>query len=282
MFKTAYPLGAPYNLGSNDLVCEFVTMEDLLNDRAGAEDWTDRKSYTKVSKRSVGNYGLNNRLKYQYTEEVTPFLDYNHISMNLNQSENNDLNQSEFEVSLVANSFLGVETLNPVMFEFIEVLRYEGTEGAQYLAGRQAYNKALEVANKNAKVKLYNKTFTIIDGYNSTPVQVIGLVSYLTNDMVEMKFYFGRYFNAFSRIIDTPIKDTMAIYLTPLDIERLDFFKLKYFAQDGRYYYLNKVTKFKEGMNTLCELVAVYGDTVTDYTCIDYAYNNFATTIYTP
>jgi len=282
MFKTAYPLGAPYNLAPNDLVYEFVTMEDLLNDRASAEDWTDRKSYTKVSKLSVGNYGLNNRLEYNYEEDVTPFLDYNHISTNLNQSENNDLNTSVFEVSLVANSFLGVETLNPVMFEFVEVLEYEGTEGAQYLARRYAYNKALEVANKTAKVKLHSKTFTIVDGYNATPVQVSGLVSYLTNDRVEMDFYFERYFEAFSRIIDTPIKDTMAIYLTPLDIERLDFFKLKYFAQDGRYYYLNKVTKFKEGMNTLCELVAVYGTSAIDYACIDYAYNNFATTIYTP
>jgi hypothetical protein len=257
-------------------------MEDLLNDRASAEDWSSKKSYTKVSKRSVGSYGLNNRLRYNYSEEVTPFLDYNHISTNLNQSDNNDLNQSEFEVSLVANSFLGVETLNPVMFEFVEVLEYEGTEGAQYLARRYAYNKALEVANKNAKVKLHNKTFTITDGNSDPPVDVSGLVSYLTNDRVEMDFYFERYFEAFSRIIDTPIKDTMAIYLTPLDIERLDFFKLKYFAQDGRYYYLNKVTKFKEGINTLCELVAVSGTDVTDYSCTDYQYNNFATTIYTP
>ena len=282
MFKIVSPLGLPYNLGSNDLVYEFVTMEDLLNDRASAEDWSSKKSYTKVSKRSIGSYGLNNRLKYNYSEDVTPFLDYNHISTNLNQSENNDLNQSEFEVSLVANSFLGVETLNPVMFEFVEVLEYEGTEGAQYLARRYAYNKALEVANKNAKVKLHNKTFTITDGNSDPPVEVSGLVSYLTNDRVEMDFYFERYFEAFSRIIDTPIKDTMAIYLTPLDIERLDFFKLKYFAQDGRYYYLNKVTKFKEGINTLCELVAVSGTDVTDYSCTDYQYNNFAITIYTP
>ena len=282
MFKTAYPLGAPHNLAPNDLVYEFVTMEDLLNDRSSAEDWTDRKSYTKVSKPSVGNYGLNNKLEYNYEEDVTPFLDYNHISTNLNQSENNDLNTSVFEVSRIDGSFLGVETLNPVMFEFVEVLEYEGTEGAQYLAGRSAYNKALEVANKTAKVKLHSKTFTIIDGNNATPVQVSGLVPYLTNDAVEMRFYFKRYFKAFARIIDTPIKDTMAIYLTPLDIERLDFFKLKYFAQDGRYYYLNKVTKFKEGMNTLCELVAVSGTDATDYSCTDYKYNNFATTIYTP
>jgi hypothetical protein len=280
MFKTVPSYGTTGD--SSGLVYEFVTMEDLLNDRASAEDWSSKKSYTKVSKRSVGSYGLNNRLRYNYSEEVTPFLDYNHISTNLNQSDNNDLNQSEFEVSLVANSFLGVETLNPVMFEFVEVLEYEGTEGSQYLARRYAYNKALEVANKNAKVKLHNKTFTITDGNSDPPVDVSGLVSYLTNDRVEMDFYFERYFEAFSRIIDTPIKDTMAIYLTPLDIERLDFFKLKYFAQDGRYYYLNKVTKFKEGINTLCELVAVSGTDVTDYSCTDYQYNNFATTIYTP
>jgi hypothetical protein len=161
------------------------------------------------------------------------------------------------------------------MFEFIEVI--QDPSETQY-----SYYKALEVVNRNAKVKLYSKTFTINDGYNSTPVEVSGLVSYLTNDRVEMDFYFERYFEAFSRIIDTPIKDTMAIYLTPLDVERLDFFKLKYSDQDGRYYYLNKVTKFKEGINTLCELVTVVSTEVVDYTCTDYQYNNFATTIYTP
>ena len=281
MFKTV----PSYNTtgDSSGLVYEFVTMEDLLNDRASAEDWSSKKSYTKISKRSVGNYGLNNRLKYNYAEEVTPFLDYNHISTNLNQSDNNDLNQSEFEVSRVEGSFLGVETLNPKMSEVVRVEEFEGVEGSQYLARYYSYNKALEVANKTAKVKLHSKTFTIIDGYNATPVQVSGLVSYLTNDRVEMDFYFERYFEAFSRIIDTPIKDTMAIYLTPLDVERLDFFKLKYFAQDGRYYYLNKVTKFKEGINTLCELVAVSSSrNIKNYSCTDYKYNNFATTIYTP
>ena len=273
MFKTV----PSYNTtgDSSGLVYEFVTMEDLLNDRAGAEDWSSKKSYTKVSKRSVGNYGLNNRLKYNYAEEVTPFLDYNHISTNLNQSVNHDLNKSAFEVSVAGNSFLGLETLNPVMFELVEVI--DEAAFTYY-----AYYKALEVANKNAKVKLHNKTFTITDGNSDPPVDVSGLVSYLTNERVEMDFYFERYFEAFSRIIDTPIKDTMAIYLTPLDIERLDFFKLKYSAQDGRYYYLNKVTKFKEGINTLCELVTVVTTEVVDYTCTDYQYNNFATTIYTP
>ena len=273
MFKTVPSYATTGD--SSGLVYEFVTMEDLLNDRAGAEDWSSKKSYTKVSKRSVGSYGLNNRLEYKYAEDVVPFLDYNHISTNLNQSVNNDLNQSAFEVSVSGNSFLGVETLNPVMFEFIEVIQDPSET-------KYSYYKALEVVNRNAKVKLYSKTFTINDGYNGAPVEVSGFVSYLTNDRVEMDFYFERYFEAFSRIIDTPIKDTMAIYLTPLDVERLDFFKLKYSAQDGRYYYLNKVTKFKEGINTLCELVTVVTTEVVDYTCSDYQYNNFATTIYTP
>ena len=49
----------------------------------------------------------------------------------------------------------------------------------------------------------------------------------------------------------------MEIYLSPLDIEELDFFKLKYVSDTGSYYYLNKVSNYREGYATKCELVKV-------------------------
>jgi len=280
MFRVVTPVGLPHNLGANDLVYEFITMEDLLNDRTNAEDWTDKKNITKASKTEIGKYGVNNILKYEYAEDVVSFLDYNHISTNLNQKTEEDLYSSLYEVSRVSGSFMGVDTLNPKTFELIEVEEYGGAEGEQYLSGYHSYYKAIEGKNRASKVRLNSKTYSIIDG-NGATISVSGLTNYLTNDKVGMDFYYNRYFKAFSRVLDKPIKDTMSLYLSPLDIHKLDFFKLKYMSQDGRYYYLNKVTKFKEGINTLCELVAVIGNESNDYECEDYIYNNYATNIYT-
>jgi len=168
------------------------------------------------------------------------------------------------------------------MSELVEAKRFEDNgSGQDYLAGYSAYYKSLEVNNKTAKVKLHQKTFSIEDGNGAAPTEVTGLVHYLTNDRVEMQFYYDRFFKAFSRIVDKPRKDKMSIYLSPLDIHNLDFFKLKYFDEDGKYYYLNKVTKFKEGINTLCELIAVVGFESNQYECEDYTHNNYVTNTYT-
>ena len=271
-----------YHLRGKNITYQFSTMESILNDRDSAEDWSDKKSNTVSSALSVGSYGLNNRLNYKYEKDITPFLDYNHISTNLNQKESNSIYKSPYEVSRSSGAFLNVDTINPIMSELVEDKRFEDDGGGQeYLAAYNAYYKAIKVPNKAAKVKLHQKTFSIEDGNGAAPTEVTKLVHYLTNDRVEMDFYYNRFFKAFSRIIDEPRKDKMNIYLSPLDIHNLDFFKLKYFAEDGKYYYLNKVTKFKEGINTLCELIAVKGFESNQYECEDYIHNNYVTNTYT-
>ena len=63
--------------------------------------------------------------------------------------------------------------------------------------------------------------------------------------------------DAFLKILNNPVTEVMEIYLSPLDIEELDFFKLKYVSATGSYYYLNKVSNYREGYATKCELVKV-------------------------
>ena len=175
---------------------------------------------------------------------------------------------------------MGVETVNNNLFELVRNEEFEGTAGAQYLAGFDEFYKSKESKTITSKVRLHYKNYNIIDG-NGAEVSISGMANYLTNDKVQMEFYYNRYFKAFSRIIDEPVKDTMSVYLSPLDVQLLDFFKLKYFSQDGRYYYLNKVSKFTEGINTLCELVAVIGNEQNDYETEDYEYNNYVINNYT-
>ena len=50
---------------------------------------------------------------------------------------------------------------------------------------------------------------------------------------------------------------TVMMNLSVLDYYSLDFFKLIYIKQLGQYYYMNKVSGFKEGRLTKVELIQV-------------------------
>ena len=244
---------------NNALNYEFVTMESILTDRANAEDWSDKVSGKVTATKSIGGYGLRNKFRYEYLEGVTPFLDYTHVSTNENQSPNATIIQSIYGVSSARGSFLGSEVLNPVMFELIRVEELEGDEGEQYLARVNEYQKPLEIKNRTSKVESRGRIFDIIDG-NEATVSLSVVLSRLVNEDVQWSFYKENYFKAFLRILDEPSTETMEVYLTSKDIADLDFFKLKYFAHRGAYYYLNKVSKYIEGYNTKCEFVKVINE----------------------
>jgi len=279
MFRIVPPLGIE-GASADSLVYDFTTMESVLNDRNGAEDWSDKRGVKIESKKDIGSYGVNNRFKYKYSEGITPFLDYDHVSTNLNQQGDNTIIESVYEVSELRNSFEDTPTINPVMFELVRVERYEEDEdGNEYLASYNQFYKSLQIENRTSKVKFYNKTYDIIDGGSGTAT-INQLVQYLTNTNVEWEFYWEEYFEAFTRIIDKPNKVKMALYLTPLDIKNRDFFKLKYFNQEGRYYYLNKIINFREGYNTVCELIEVKGFEAQFEDCSVFKNNNYVIPTY--
>lgn len=249
----------PYNFegaSEGDLVYDFTIMETLLNDRANAEDWSDKLSTKIESKKSIGSYGVNNYFKYKYQEDVTSNLDYTHESTNLNQAEDNTIIDSLYTVS-DSTSYLTQETVRTPLYE-----------------KKDHYYKHVEVNTRTNKIVSNFKTFDIVDG-RGNEATVSSLVSFITNVNVEWEFYYLNYFEAFSRIIDRPNKVKMSLYLKPQDIQNRDFFKLKYFKQEGRYFYLNKILKFREGYNTICELIEVQGYEAQTFDCQDYTDNNY-------
>lgn len=110
-----------------------------------------------------------------------------------------------------------------------------------------------------SKIMSLNKKtgFYSVDMFEeASPVEYYGSVPFLGLKDVDMAVYLEENFQAFSSLVNNYRKVKMKLNLSLIDIYNLDFFKLKYFRQKGRYYYLNNVLN-KAGEISQAELIEI-------------------------
>lgn len=222
---------------------EFRAMEQILNDRENAEDWSIKMKYGDKESYDFGKFGRENLFKYKYREIDEIDGKYDGSIM-----VNNEHNSSQ-------------ETLITSMFEM--------TKSNQNRSIQPLYNiplwetKDLEIVPKETKIKLFKIrriTNTLSNVFYDSSIRTYnGLTPFLSLDNVNMNFFISNYYLAYSRIIDFPRIKNIEVELSLLDIYNLDFFKLKYIEEFGQYFYLNKVSNFVPNKLTKCELVQVVG-----------------------
>lgn len=233
--------------GSNHY--EFIQMETLLNDRSGAEDWTEKLSHFGAETYKLGSYAQENHAGYQYEEDIVPSHDGFFGVTNENIPRTKSLFTSIHRISEKTSLSFGGEPVyhipiwNPIFDESNVLIEVEN----------------LVDVSRIFKLKLANTSITafFIDPLNNTTV--LDNVPILSLDEVDMDFYFNNFYPAFNRILNAPRKRADYFYLNNIDIYNLDFFKLKRIDQLGQYYYLNKVAGFKNEKVTKCELIQVNG-----------------------
>jgi len=252
-------------LADGELSYDFKPMEEILTDKEGAEDWSDKLSRRISTSTSIGSYGVENEFKYKYHADAN--RDFNFISVSTNENQK--------EVGVVVSSIYTMYN----DYNYLNIPEYYLFESE--INGNKIYFKSLELKNTTCKVvdssptvvvdgglAMINGSLTSIDTYNPIDdgqggavdsgnfpaLEYLKKVSYKD---CQWSFYVTNYFEAFLRILNNPVTEVMEIYLSPLDIEELDFFKLKYVSTTGSYYYLNKVSNYREGYATKCELVKV-------------------------
>ena len=67
-------------------------------------------------------------------------------------------------------------------------------------------------------------------------------IPFLSLDNMDMDYFIANYYKAFGNLLDDYKEIEISANLNLMDIYNLNFFKLKYLKQTGRYYYLNSVT----------------------------------------
>ena len=66
-------------------------------------------------------------------------------------------------------------------------------------------------------------------------------IPYLALDDVDLQYFADNYFSEVKRVAEDFKKLEVEIQLSPIEVYNLDFFKLKYLKQYGRYFYLDSI-----------------------------------------
>lgn len=122
---------------------------------------------------------------------------------------------------------MGTAAVPPELFE---------TEEVEYTTAENE-----ETALKVMRIKRVNRSITArlfneVDGVSFT-----GEVPFLTLESMSMSFFLINNYKAFQSLINNYKKVDLYFNLSVIDIFNLDFFKLKFLKQTGRYYYVNSV-----------------------------------------
>lgn len=226
---------------------EFIRFETLANSKGNAEDWSDKLVSIGEEEYEIGDYAQRNYLKYQYEEDEPSTQDGYFDVTNENVQFEKDLITSIYKIPLVAEYF----QLEPVYF--VPLWNYDED---------QEVVKNLETDIRVFRIKKINTTIVARFFGATNTSNITGDIPFLSLQNMSMQYFIGKNYQALNRLLNAPRKRSLYLFLTTIDMVNLDFFRLKYFKQLGKYYYLNKVSNFRSGSPVKCELIQINGGSI--------------------
>lgn len=221
----------------------FRMMEEMLNDRDSAEDWSNKFSNEISEDYKIGSYAQSNIMAYNYEEDVVPSHDGEMVVDNENLPFEKTLFTSIYKISQRTRGRVGEPIYN------IPIWSEEEDDGGTIIVNEEADIRKFRIKNVDT-------TITYKFGTDLGTTDVTG-IPFLSLDNLDYDFYISNYYAAFQSLLDKQLKRTVEMLLKPSDIYSLDFLTLKYLKQYGKYYYLNKVSNYTPNKLTKVELIEV-------------------------
>lgn len=216
---------------------EFIEIEKMLGDGSNVIDMTSKLIKIK-SESYVSGYAQNNTASYKYPDgaSTTPY-NGSIVIDNEVADVTRELFSSPFEIpnlkySAYANSIYGI----PIW---------------------EDKNGVLDPKESPAKyMKVSRQTKTIATRYftPSSTQNVTADFPFLTLTNVGYDYFLATYYPRFKGMLEDYKEIEVELDLNPIDIYNLDFFKLVYLKQTGRYYYLDTV---KIGRTNTAKLIEI-------------------------
>jgi hypothetical protein len=208
----------------NSIDYRFESLEVLLNDRAGAEDWTDKMDVVENENYDSG-YAKINKGVYQYPEAIViPNNDGEMLIDNDNAENEKTIITSAFEIPVTSSTVGGEVTY------LIPVWALEDA----VVVNKETPLKVMHI--KRVDTSVTAKLFDEVTGIAATED-----VPFLNLDFMSMQYFIDTFYLSFKALIENYKAVDLSMNLSVVDIFNLDFFKLKYLKQTGRFYYLNNV-----------------------------------------
>lgn len=252
----------------------FHFIEDILNDTAGAEYWSDKFVSVKSEDYNPGsNYTQNNKLQPNYDEAVITDLRQYVPTMPLVDKELTGIPNSLSGVAVIDNENISSEEKIIVKSAFMNYPPLYSFDGERCITviPAFAYDPQNGYGIEQYQIKETKPVLAEISIRNNVPEthiygpESLGLIDNVIYDkdipvlntnlnyQDNIETYYLKYFamlNRYKKVIAN-------IKLDDFDIANLNFTKLKYIKQFGAYYYLNKVSDYQGEITTEVELIEV-------------------------
>jgi len=226
---------------------EFILIEEMLNNRTDALDWSDKLSKLKKQTYRIGSYARTNYFKYTYENDQDNFNDGTLRVENETLSPDKTLFTSKFgspkkvrtsinRNSLLSMSFYADDKVNSLKPFLMRVKKIDITD--------------FDFSYKGTEVKQTTNE---------------GLIATTTG--LNFNNLIGKYYLSFGLTINRPLVVDAELVLRNDDIYNLDFFRQVYLKQLGGYFYINKISGYKAGKLTKVQLIRTRNkaDTIGEY-----------------
>ncbi len=256
--------GAFYRINRNGVV-EFKTFEELLNDFDNAEDWSD-KYVSDTEDYTLSSYAKSNTLEYDYDDEDdegsadgTIEIDNEHLdddkTMFTSIYSVPEKSSAETYINSESDS---VDVYKCELYEEDDDIESPSTDLTDFVRGATEASFMLWQATKQNKSITIQKYIDEVSDDTNLIRETLSNPPFLDPSPCNYQNYVDSYYPTFKNVFDNYKKRTVYMKLSPSDIYNLDFFKLKYIKQLGRYFYLNKVKEFNSKTpTTKCELIEI-------------------------
>lgn len=220
----------------------FIQFEELLNDRAGAEDWSGKLNRV-IGEGYSTKYAKRNFATYSYPEEIVDRLYDGEMTVD---NENADAEKNLFTAPYQIPTRRSREFNNQVIYKNT-IWEEKEEDGETIIANKETPVKIFRIERQDTSIST-----RFFDSANT--VGVSGNIPFLSLRNMQMQYFLNRYYKAYRSLVERIKQVDAELLLNEIDIYNLDFFKLKYFKQTGKFYYLNNV-KHVPGKLNKAELI---------------------------
>ena len=262
----------------------FMRIEDLFKRAKATERWGDKyenwsDKFVRLQREdySLSNeYGQNNHMKYRYSDDY-PDSRYNKALIKekfLEHEFDGNIQTKDNETPKFENELFG----SPYTIDSFRILYIYNSDTFKTISP-VSFDNPIEQASAVKDMPIWNVPVISKDGkkFRKTDAQIFRVIRrsgqlrigfgdgsykevdkqtpFLSRYNMGYQHFVDRHYNRFRQVLKRQKKLTAWFRLDSIDIYQLDFFKLKYISQLGRYCYLNKVEQFTGKGLTRCELI---------------------------
>lgn len=225
---------------------EFISFNDFIGNNQNIVDFSNKYSSTVSFNGELEGYARSNYMRYNYDNDDEDFADG---VFNVD-NETIESTQDVFESPYIAPTGGGINVSTfPVLSTEHYELQFNSDGSIKDVRLRRKRHYVHKIVRRTSSVfYVYDNGQRRRSTFDNPYVDFTGL------------FYqniISRSYLSFASNLQRPKLYVVELALNAIDVSQFNFFNLIYIKQLGGYFYMNKITNYRPGQVTRCEIVGV-------------------------